>query len=199
MRCGTGTQPRRLILSGLLLLSLAGQAGAATSLPPSFSAGLAGPVLTYLHLLGLLGLGLWLDMQGKGSPGIGAALALVAGLLFGVLTRFGIHIPYAALALEASLVLFGGLLAFTVSLPRVLGLVLAALAGALHGISLSQWGGAPTSQALFWPGMLAGCLLMLSAGVGLSATLYQFGGGMASRLAGALIALAGVLMLLNVM
>ncbi|MDG5493558.1 HupE/UreJ family protein [Niveispirillum sp. BGYR6] len=199
MRYGAGVPSRRLLVSSLSLVVLAGDAAAATALPPSFSAGLAGPVLTYLHLLGLLGLGLWLDMQGQGSPGTGAALALVAGLLFGVLTRSGIHIPYAAYALEASLVLFGGLLAFTVSLPRVLGLVLAAIAGALHGIALSQWDGASSSQWLFWPGLVAGCLLALSAGVGLSATLYQFGGAMASRLAGAAIALVGVLLLLDVM
>ncbi len=199
MRCGTGAPSRRLFLSALSLAVLVGNATAATALPPSFSAGFAGPLLTYLHLLGLLGLGLWLDMQGKGSPGTGAALALVAGLVFGVLNRSGVHIPYAGYALEASLVLFGGLLVFTLSLPKALGLVLATLAGALHGIALSQWDGATSSQLLFWPGLVVGCLLALSAGVGLSATLYQFGGGLASRLAGAVIALVGALMLFNVM
>lgn len=191
--------PRLAFLSVGLLLVLPLPAMAATSLPPGFSAGMAGPVLTYVHLLGLIGLGLWLDMQGKGSPGLGAALAFAAGLIFALIVRFGLHIPYVMLALEASLVLFGGLLLFTVSLPVAVGLLLAAIAGALHGICLSQWGGAPTVALLFWPGMLAGCLLVLSAGVGLSATLYQMGGGTASRVIGALIALAGILMLLNIL
>lgn len=186
-----------LCLLGLSLLT-AGAAQAATSLPAGFSAGMAGPMLTYVHLLGLLGLGLWLDMQGRGSPGTGAALALAAGLLFAFLWRMGVHLPYVVFALEGSLVLFGGLLAFTVSMPVALGLVLAAIAGAVHGISLSQWGGTPTNALLFWPGMVVGCLLILSAGVGLSATLYQFGGGMASRLIGAIIAIVGILMLVNV-
>lgn len=171
----------------------------AASVPPGFSAGLAGPVLTYVHLFGLLGLGLWLDMQGKGTPGAGAALALGGGLVAGLLTRFGLHLPFAGLALEMSLLILGVLLAAAFSLPAIIGLVGAALVGALHGISLSQWGGPVTGNALFWPGMLAGCVLVMSSGVGLSATLYQLGGGKASRFSGALIALLGLLMLLNVL
>ncbi|MFY8092441.1 MAG: HupE/UreJ family protein [Niveispirillum sp.] len=194
--------PMRLpIATCLTLLALALLPGAvlAASVPPGFSSGLAGPVLTYVHLFGLLGLGLWLDMQGRGTPGAGAGLALVFGLGAGLLTRTGLHLPYTGLALEASLVVLGGLLAATLTLPSVVGLILAATVGALHGISLSQWGGPVTRNALFWPGMLAGCVLVMSSGVGLSATLYQLGGGKASRLAGALIALLGLLMLVNVL
>lgn len=183
----------------ILALSLLPGTALAASVPPGFSAGLAGPVLTYVHLFGLLGLGLWLDMQGRGTPGAGAGLALAAGVIAGLLTRAGLHLPYAGLALEASLVVLGGLLAATFSLPAVVGLVMAAAIGALHGISLSQWGGPATAHPLFWPGMLAGCVLVLSSGVGLSATLYQLGGGKASRVAGGLIALLGLLMLLNVL
>lgn len=171
----------------------------AASVPAGLSAGIAGPVLTYVHLFGLLGLGLWLDMQGRGTPGAGAGLALAAGIIAGLLTRAGLHLPFAGLALEASLIVLGGLLAATFILPAVIGLVMAAAVGALHGISLSQWGGPVTGNALFWPGMLMGCVLVLSSGVGLSATLYQIGGGKASRLAGGGIALLGLLMLLNVL
>ncbi len=171
----------------------------AASVPPGFSSGLAGPVLTYVHLFGLLGLGLWLDMQGRGAPGTGAGLALAAGIIAGLLTRSGLHLPYTGLALEASLVVLGGLLAATLTLPAIVGLVMAAAVGALHGINLSQWGGPVTANVLFWPGMLTGCVLVMSSGVGLSATLYQLGGGKASRLSGALIALLGLLMLLNVL
>lgn len=182
-----------------LALALLPGVALAASVPPGFSAGLAGPVLTYVHLFGLLGLGLWLDMQGRGTPGPGAGLALAAGIIFGLLTRGGLHLPYTGLALEASLVVLGGLLAATLTLPAIMGLAMAAAVGALHGISLSQWGGPATTNALFWPGMLTGCVLVMSSGVGLSATLYQLGGGKASRLAGALIALLGLLMLVNIL
>ncbi|MFV3128999.1 HupE/UreJ family protein [Niveispirillum sp. KHB5.9] len=191
-------RPSIALCLSAILVAIPGTALAA-SIPPGFSAGLAGPVLTYVHLFGLLGLGLWLDMQGRGTPGAGAGLALAAGLIAGLVTRAGLHLPFAGLALEASLVVLGGLLAATLNLPAVVGLVMAAAVGALHGISLSQWGGPATSNILFWPGMLAGCVLVLSSGVGLSATLYQIGGGKASRVAGALIALAGLLMLLNIL
>lgn len=182
----------------LTLILLPGLAQAA-SVPPGLSAGIAGPVLTYVHLFGLLGLGLWLDMQGRGTPGAGAGLALAAGIIAGLLTRAGLHLPFAGLALEASLIVLGGLLAATFTLPAVVGLVMAAAVGTLHGISLSQWGGPVTGKALFWPGMLMGCVLVLSSGVGLSATLYQIGGGKASRVAGGGIVLLGLLMLLNVL
>lgn len=195
---GPPMRPSIAFFLSVFLVAIPGPALAA-SIPPGFSAGLAGPVLTYVHLFGLLGLGLWLDMQGRGTPGAGAGLALVAGLIAGLLTRAGLLLPFAGLALEASLVVLGGLLAATFNLPSVVGLVMAAAVGALHGISLSQWGGPATANILFWPGMLAGCVLVLSSGVGLSATLYQIGGGKASRLAGGAIALVGLLMLLNVL
>lgn len=193
---------RPLIAASLVtvpVLALLPGAALAASVPPGFSGGLAGPVLTYVHLFGLLGLGLWLDMQGRGTPGAGAGLALASGLIAALLTRAGLHLPFAGLALEASLIVLGGLLAATFNLPAVVGLLMAAAVGALHGISLSQWGGAATGHPLFWPGMLAGCVLVLSSGVGLSATLYQLGGGKASRVAGGLVALMGLLMLLNVL
>lgn len=183
-----------LILGALLLTQ-----PALAAVPQGFSQGMAGPLLTYVHLFGLLGLGLWLDMQGRGTPGPGAALALGAGLMLGVMTRLGLHLPYSGLALEASLVVTGVLLAATITLPSLIGLALAALAGALHGLSLGQWGGPATAVSLFWPGMLAGCILLVSAGVGLSATLYPLGSGKASRVVGGMVALMGLALLLNLL
>lgn len=193
----------RLRLPILILAALALSLGMAlpvmAAVPQGFSHGMAGPLLTYVHLLGLLGLGLWLDMQGRGAPGPGAGLALAAGLVLGVMTRLGLHLPYTGLALEASLVVTGGLLAAVITLPAPLGLLLAALVGGLHGINLGQWGGPVTTVPLFWPGMLTGCILLVTAGVGLSATLYPLGAGKASRTAGAIVALAGLALLLNLM
>lgn len=189
---------RPLALIATFLLCLVPYPALAASVPPGFSAGLAGPLLTYVHLLGLLGLGLWLDMQGKGVPGTGAGLAIVAGIIAGFLVRFGVQVPYVALGLEASLILFGLLLALTLTLPGLLGLALAGVAGVLHGLSLGQWGGPVTGNPLFWPGMVTGCMLLIAAGVGLSAVLYPLGTGKASRGAGIIIALVGLLMLVNV-
>lgn len=190
---------RLAMLFAVLLVCLLPSPALAASVPPGFSAGLAGPLLTYVHLLGLLGLGLWLDMQGKGAPGTGAGLALVAGIIAGFLVRFGVQVPYVALGLEASLILFGLLLALTITLPGLIGLALAGVAGVLHGLSLGQWGGAVTGNPLFWPGMVTGCVLLIAAGVGMSAVLYPMGTGKASRGAGVVIALVGLLMLVNVM
>ncbi|MFV3076017.1 HupE/UreJ family protein [Niveispirillum fermenti] len=189
----------RHVLSPACLCLLVAMPAHAASVPQGFSSGLAGPLLTYVHLLGLLGLGLWLDMQGRGTPGGGTVAALLAGLGFALLTRAGVVVPYAALALEASLLVLGGLLVAGVTLPRLAGLAGAAIVGALHGISLSQWGGPVTRHLLFWPGMLTGCLLLVTAGVGLSATLYPLGAGKASRILGVVIGLVGLLMLLNVL
>ena len=187
------------LILGALFVPLVGALPALAAVPQGFSHGMAGPLLNYVHLLGLLGLGLWLDMQGRGTPGPGAALALGAGLLLGVMTRMGLHLPYTALALEASLVVTGVLLAATITLPSLIGLALAGMVGALHGINLGQWGGPVTGAPLFWPGMLTGCVLLVTAGVGLSATLYPLGSGKASRIAGGIVALAGLALLLNLM
>lgn len=182
------------ILLGLLVAAPA----QAASLPGAFTAGMTAPLVQLLHLAGLLGLGLWSCAQGRGAAGQGVAVALAAAILFAILVRLGFGIPYVRLVLEASLVVFGGMVALSMALPVALGVVLAAVAGAAHGVALAGWAGATSSPLLFWPGMFVGGLLTLSAGVGLWAGLSELASVGAVRGLGVVIAVIGVLMLAGV-
>lgn len=192
--------PALAALAAFLVLATALPAQAAGSLAGgSFGAGLTGPVVLTVHLLGLLGLGLWAADQGGQASGQGPAVALVAALVFGLLHQAGVRLPHTGLVLEASLLVFGLLTAFAVALPLALTLLLAAVAGAVHGMGLSAWVGAPTSPLPFWLGLGCGFALVGSAGVGLHGLLAQNLSATAVRAAGGLIALAGLLMLLDFM
>lgn len=176
------------------LLPLPAQAAALGA----FGAGLVAPVGMLVHLVGLLVLGLWLAAEGGRAAGQGVAVALAAAVLFAVLAAFGIRIPHVGLVLEGSLVVFGGLVALAMTLPAALAIVLAAVAGAAHGVALAGWAGVPTSPWLFWPGLACGGLLLGCAGIGSATALPQVSGPAAVRFAGALAAVLGVLLLLGV-
>lgn len=164
----------------------------------AFGVGLVAPLGMLVHLAGLLVLGLWLAAEGGRASGQGVAVALAAAVLFAVLAAFGIRIPYVGLVLEGSLVVFGGLVALAMTLPAALAIVLAAVAGAAHGVALAGWAGVPTNPWLFWPGLACGGLLLSCAGIGLATALPQVAGPTAVRVTGALAAILGVLMLLGV-
>lgn len=165
----------------------------AADLPGSVAAGLTGPLVQLVHLLGLLALGLWASRQGEAGRLV--AVALAAGLLFALLQQGGVRLPYVHLVLEGTLVVFGGMTALAMTLPAVLGLVLAAIGGAVHGWVLAAWAGVPSRPLLFWPGLLAGGALLLSAGVGAGALIQGLASDRAVRLSAAAIALVGLLML----
>ncbi|ACI99714.1 HupE/UreJ family protein [Rhodospirillum centenum] len=193
-------RPALAVLTALSVLAVALPAQAAASLSGgAFGTGLTAPVVLTVHLLGLLALGLWAADQGGQASGQGPAVALVAALVFGLLHQSGVRLPYGGLVLEASLLVFGLLTAFAVALPLALTLLLAAVAGAAHGMGLSAWVGAPSSPLPFWLGTGCGFVLVGSAGVGLHGLLAQNLSATAVRAAGGMIALAGLLMLLDVM
>jgi len=192
------------VAAAALCLCLCLVAGPALALDPdspiggSFGAGLSAPVLLPLPLLGLLAVGLYAGVQAGRQEGQVVALALVSLLAGGLLHQGGIGLPHMALVRQGTLVVFGGLVALGMPLPRLVGLLLAVAAGLAQGMGLSAWVGAPGNPWLFWPGLAAGAALVLSGGIGLVSMLVQAFSLTIVRVAGAGLALGGLLLLLNV-
>jgi urease accessory protein len=179
-----------------LILTLGGVA-AAVGAPLGLGNGMSGPLLQPMHAFGLLGLGMFLDMQGRGDPGPGLLAAFCSGLLLACVVRLGLVIPQLP-ALAVLLLLIAGLALLWGKplVPAWLGLIGAAAIGGVHGGLLGQWDGLTVRLFWFWPGMLAACLLLTLAGIGLSASLYRWRNGLASRLCGAaLLAWGGFIVL----
>lgn len=190
--------PLRALLLTLPLCLSADPALAAASLSgTAFGGGYAVPLFLLVHVLGLIALGLWAAEQGGAEAGRIPLAALAAAAIFALLYQVGVRIPYTLLVLEGSLVVLGGLVLVGTSLPQVVGIVVAVIVGAAEGIHLGAAGG-PGSSVLFWIGMAAGAMLALAAGIGLSAMLREAGSRMVARAFGGVLALVGVLMLLNI-
>ncbi len=190
--------PASVVALGLVVASQ--PAAALTTLGGgSFGAGLTGPLVALPILLGLVGLGLWAAEQGGKAAWQLPAVGLTAMIILGLLHQSGVRMPHSGLVMEGSLVVLGGLVALGVTLPVVVGLVLAVVAAGAFGVAMASWAGAVSTPLLFWVGAGTGGLLMACAGVGLSSVIAQALSQGAVRVAGAALALAGLLMLLGVL
>ncbi|AWJ84435.1 hypothetical protein TSH58p_13405 [Azospirillum sp. TSH58] len=186
----------RSVLLALVLAAVGVGAGAAPALARMtvtgpFGTGLTEPVWVLQHLLGFLAIGLWSGQNGGPSVWQLPVAALTAVLAAGLAAQIGIRLPYAAEGLSASLILMGGLVAFGLKAPLALGVLTVAAAGAFHGYV--HMGG-----PLFWAGLSSGVLLVICAGLGLSAVLGQAASGRVVQMCGGAVALAGVLDLAGV-
>ena len=182
----------RSVLLALLLTSAgAAPALARMTVTGPFGTGLTEPVWVLQHLLGFLAIGLWSGQNGGASVWQLPVAALTAVLSAGLAAQIGIRLPYAAEGLSASLILMGGLVATGLRAPLALGVLTVAAAGAFHGYA--HMGG-----PLFWAGLSSGVLLVICAGMGLSAALGQAASARVVQMCGGAVALAGVLDLAGV-
>lgn len=163
----------------------------------SFGAGFSGPLLLVPVLVGLLSVGLWSTEQGARAPWHLAVAAVAGVVLAGLLTQWGVRVPYAGLLRDGSLVVIGGLIALRVQLPDPIALALVTVSGAALGIALAGWAGAVSVPLLFWLGALSGGLLATAAGIGLASQLsIAFSDG-AIRAVGVGVALVGILAMMG--
>lgn len=188
---------RPLILALPLSLAADPALAAGTLSGSAFGSGYAVPLFVLVHLLGLIALGLWAAEQGGGDAGRGPMVALAAAAIFALLWHLGVRIPYTMLVLKGSLVVLGGLVLVGTALPTVVGIVVAVVVGAAQGIHLGAAVGSGASP-LTWLGLASGVMLVSAAGVGLSAMLRAAASQTGVRVVGGILAVLGVLMVLNI-
>lgn len=178
-----------------LPLCLAAAPALARPLGAEIGAGFDLSTMALVHLAGFGALGLWVG-QASGADQARAVLgALVAAVAAGILGRFGVHLPSPMLLLALAVIVQGGLAATAARLPGGLAILAAAVTAVPHGYLAA--GAAPGwwVAALFWLGYASGVVVAASAGLGLGVLMTGLWSAAAPRLAGAMVAALGVLML----
>ncbi|MEO3435420.1 HupE/UreJ family protein [Inquilinus sp. CAU 1745] len=161
-----------------------------------FGDGFQAPFSVLALLTLLLGLGLLAALLGGREEGRLPLVAL-AGLLIGAaLLEFGVRLPYGGYVIPGALVVVGALIAFDVRLPGAAALAVGVVAALWFG----QAGGSPAGdRPLVWVGYAAGAATALAAGIGFAALMRQGLSASAPRLAGAVVALVGILLYFGVL
>src|SRR5260370_88787 len=119
-----------------------------------FIQGLSMPVHGLDHMLVTFAVGLIaVQIGGYALWAVPAAFSLLL-LLGGVMNVSGIAVPFVEHAIFASIIVLGGLLAYRRQLPLLVGLVVAAFFGMLHGVALVGQRPPPACVFVF----RAGCL-----------------------------------------
>lgn len=186
---------RLVRLALALLFCLAPLPAFARSLGAEIGAGFDLTTMALVHLAGFGALGLWAGQASGADQGRAVLGALVAAVAAGILGRFGVHLPSPMLLLALAVIIQGGLAATAARLPGGLAILVAASTAVPHGYLAA--GAAPGwwAAGLFWLGYASGVLIAAAAGLGLGVLMTGRWSAAAPRLAGAMVAALGVLML----
>lgn len=187
---------KRISISTALFLAAAAPAFA--HLNPeehgSFMAGFSHPLFGFDHILVMVAVGLWAAQIG------GRALWIVPSAFVGTmavgfaLALNGTDLPFVEPAILASVIALGLLVAMAVRLPVSASAAIVGVFALFHGHA--HGGELGTAGALqFGIGFLIATALLHMAGIGLGITAGRIAhGGIVSRIAGALTALAGAVL-----
>lgn len=167
-------RPTRMLIGGLFLLATSGGAWAHQGREPAgFLAGLLHPLTGLDHLLAMLAIGLWAGWWRGVSAAPGRiTLALPAAFIAGAALGTGLGFarafgPALEIAVAASLLPLGVVLALRWAGPLLPALALALICGTLHGgahgLELARFGSAAAAA-----GFLLGTALLHATGVALA-------------------------------
>ena len=182
---------RLTLITGLSLISAPTLAHTGSGLHlHGFEDGMLHPFTGADHILAMVAVGLWAAYCG-GRALWALPLAFIAAMVFGGgLAKIGFILPALETLIAASVLAFGAVLALGLSVPVVLGATLCAAFAVVHG--MAHGAEMPGDEA----GLAYGLGLVVSTallhGTGIAAGRF---GGVALRLAGAAIALAGLVFL----
>ncbi len=155
-------------------------------------AGLLHPLTGLDHLLAMLAAGLWIRQQ-EGDARWALPTTFLAAILGGAaLAGLGVQLPGVELGIAGSVLALGVLVASAKALPLRLAAPLAALFAVCHGYAHVAELGATASAATYTAGFMATTAAGIAAGVGLGALFERGGSARVARVAGALVAMAGV-------
>jgi urease accessory protein len=174
-------------------------AGAALAHPGhdtvSFMSGFAHPIGGVDHLLAMLALGLYAARQASGPRCLLPAGFIVAMLAGAALSATGVALPAVEIGIATSVLVLGLLIAFVIKLPTAAALPLVAVFAACHGHAHHAEMG-EGSLLGFTIGFVLATALLHTAGYALARWMPETRVALiARRVAGAIIAGAGVLFL----
>lgn len=188
---------KALFTAAALLLPAAAMAhtGHETS---GFSAGIAHPFTGLDHLLAMLAVGLWSARQtgaARWATPLAFLLMMAVGSFAGVSS---LEIPFAELAIMASVVVFGALVAFNLKLKMknsaLAGAAVAGIFAFFHGFAHGAEMPLMSTLFTYGAGFMLATAVLLAAGYALAAFGHNKAADLSRRAAGAAIALTGVAM-----
>jgi urease accessory protein len=153
-----------------------------------FSAGFAHPFGGLDHLLAMTGLGLWASGY-NGKARFSLPVAFMLGMIGGgALAVLGVGLPGVEIGIAGSVVAIGALIALGARLPAVAAVTIAVLSAVFHGHAH----GTEMSGLSAAVGVILATAVLHSAGLGLGIAVSRPPFAKAVRVAGSLMAAAGV-------
>jgi urease accessory protein len=156
--------------------------------------GFAHPFTGLDHLLAMLALGLWATQLGRRAMWLVPAAFVSLMVLGGAIAHPALNVWVVESGILASVVILGLRSAFAIKPPTALGMLLVAVFALFHGCA--HFAEMNASSAIhFAAGFACSTALLNAVGIGLGTALIRFRQVWVVRFSGALIALAGVMMI----
>jgi urease accessory protein len=186
----------RLIATATAILVLTTSADAHTGhgATHAFTAGFAHPLGGFDHLLAMMAVGLWAGLAGGRALWLWPASFVGAMVVGGMLGMAGMPMPFVEQGILASVIVLGlaGALAFSPSIAA--GAAIVALAGLFHGHAHGTEVPADVSGLAYAIGFALSTALLHAVGIAATVVAARLALPAASRVAGGLTAVAGVVL-----
>jgi urease accessory protein len=187
-------QSIRLSAAGAALTLLAGPATAHTGSAPvvGFVSGFLHPISGLDHVLAMVAVGVLATLIG------GRALWLVPASFLGAMavgSALGFSLPFVELAIVASVIVLGAVVALAPRMSVAMAMALAAAFAVFHGHAHGAEMPAAVSALSYGLGFLLGTALLHAAGIGLGLATAQGAGRAALRVGGGAVAVLGLALL----
>ncbi|MCP4287783.1 MAG: hypothetical protein GY792_25655 [Gammaproteobacteria bacterium] len=178
---------------GLLTASSA-QAHTGTLHGGELLSGLLHPLLGWDHLLSILLIGIW-SVQQRNYPKILISTMFMAAIAIGVLAVQTVgFLPLSGFFASGALVILGLLLAFSVSTPAYMNVLIAAAVGLSQGYAHASMIPSYASSFEFGLGLLVGSTAMFVTGAAMSRSLWNASTAPLFRCGAGSVAVTGLLM-----
>jgi urease accessory protein len=197
--------PRPLIrepwraVAAILLLIAAGAAPAFAhgggDIAGGFLGGFAHPLFGPDHVAAMVAVGLWGAVLGPPALWLLPVAFPLVMALGGVLGIAGIALPRVEIAIAASAIVLGAMVAFSVRAPLLIAVAAVAAFAVFHGYAHGAELPAGADAAAYSAGFVIATGMLHLSGIGLGLAARWPAGRVAVRLAGAAIAAAGVMFL----
>ncbi|KAA1189118.1 HupE/UreJ family protein [Pseudohalioglobus sediminis] len=185
---------RLLLTTGVLLLCAAGGAHAheTTGLAGGFASGFMHPILGWDHVAAMVAVGLWGAFLGKPAIWLLPVVFPLVMALGGVLGVAGVPLPAVETGIAASAVVLGAMILFAAKAPLWVAAVIVGAFAIFHGHAHGTELPAAVSPLTYSLGFVLSTGLLHVAGIAFGLLAHWPAGRLAVRMAGGLIAGAGV-------
>jgi len=156
-----------------------------------FAGGVLHPLTGVDHLLAAIGVGLWAMLVDRERPWIWPLTFVGVMALAAALGAQGIALPYVDIAIAGTVIALGLLIAGAVQVSTLVGAIVVAVLAMVHGYAHGAEGGSA------WPylaGIVAATALLHVLGLVTAGTALAFHRPLFIRVAGAAVALAGIVL-----